>query len=86
MEVVWPDGGLSGGMPGFGRHVFAAVVIGGGSLSGGEGSVAGSVIGALIMTTIRCGCSQMGLANWIQEIVTGLIIVAAVTLDRLRRR
>ena len=36
--------------------------------AGGEGSVAGSVIGALIMTTIRAGCSQMGLANWIQEI------------------
>ncbi|MEK7476458.1 MAG: ABC transporter permease [Candidatus Coatesbacteria bacterium] len=66
--------------------VIAAVVIGGGSLSGGEGSVLGSVLGALVMTTIRCGCSQMGLANWIQEIVTGLIIVAAVALDRLRRR
>lgn len=66
--------------------VIAAVVIGGGSLSGGEGSVPGSLIGALVMTTIRAGCSQMGLANWIQEIVTGFIIVAAVTLDRLRRR
>ena len=64
----------------------AAVVIGGGSLSGGEGSVFGSLIGALIMTVIRSGCSQMGLANWVQEIVTGAIIVAAVALDRLRHR
>jgi ribose/xylose/arabinose/galactoside ABC-type transport system permease subunit len=66
--------------------VIAAVVIGGGSLSGGEGSVLGSIIGALIMTVIRSGCSQMGLPNWVQEIVTGIIIVIAVALDRLRHR
>jgi ribose transport system permease protein len=66
--------------------VIAAVVIGGGSLSGGEGSVLGSLVGALIMTVIRSGCSQMGLPNWVQEIVTGSIIVTAVALDRLRHR
>ena len=66
--------------------VIAAVVIGGGSLSGGEGSVLGTIVGALIMSVIRAGCSQMGLPNWIQEIVTGTIIVLAVTLDRLRHR
>jgi ribose transport system permease protein len=66
--------------------VIAAVVIGGGSLSGGEGSIMGSVIGALIMTTIRAGSTQIGWSNWVQEIVTGLIIVTAVTLDRLRHR
>ena len=64
----------------------AAVVIGGGSLSGGEGSVFGSLVGALIMTVIRSGCAQMGLPNWVQEIVTGGIIVIAVALDRLRHR
>ena len=66
--------------------VIAAVVIGGGSLSGGEGSVLGTVVGALIMTVIRSGCSQMGLPNWVQEIVTGGIIIIAVALDRLRHR
>lgn len=66
--------------------VIAAVVIGGGSLSGGEGSILGSLVGALIMSVIRAGCAQMGLPNWVQEIVTGVIIVAAVTLDRLRHR
>jgi len=66
--------------------VIAAVVIGGGSLAGGEGSVVGSVVGALIMTVIRSGCSQMGLPNWVQEIVTGIIIVIAVALDRIRHR
>lgn len=66
--------------------VIAAVVIGGGSLSGGEGSVFGTIVGALIMTVIRSGCSQMGLPNWIQEIVTGAIIVLAVAIDRMRHR
>ena len=63
----------------------AAVVIGGGSLRGGEGSVPGTIIGALIMTVIRSGCSQIGLASWAQEIVTGMIIVVAVSIDQLRR-
>ena len=66
--------------------VIAAVVIGGASLAGGQGSIWGSLIGALIMTIIRSGCTQMGLENWVQEIVTGAIIIIAVALDRLRHR
>ena len=64
--------------------VIAAVIIGGGSLTGGRGSVAGTIMGAAIMTIIQIGCSQKGLANWVQQIVTGVIIVAAVALDRVR--
>jgi ribose/xylose/arabinose/galactoside ABC-type transport system permease subunit len=64
--------------------VIAAVIIGGGSLNGGRGSVAGTFMGAAIMTIIQIGCSQKGLANWVQQIVTGVIIVAAVALDRVR--
>ena len=67
-------------------NVIAAVVIGGGSLAGGEGSVLGCLIGALIMQVLQSGCSQMGWPNWVQEIVTGAIIVAAVALDRFRHR
>ncbi len=66
--------------------VIAAVVIGGGSLSGGEGTVLGTLVGAFIMTVIRAGTSQMGLPNWVQEIVTGAIIVVAVAIDRWRHR
>ena len=66
--------------------VIAAVVIGGASLSGGQGSILGTMIGVLIMSIIRAGCSQMGLSNWVQEIVTGAIIIVAVSLDRLRSR
>jgi ribose/xylose/arabinose/galactoside ABC-type transport system permease subunit len=66
--------------------VIAAVVIGGGSLSGGEGSILGTMVGALIMTVIASGCTQKGLPNWVQEIITGAVIVVAVAVDRLRHR
>jgi len=64
--------------------VIAAVVIGGGSLSGGEGSIFGSLIGALIMAFLRNGCQQIGWPNYIQEIIIGAIIVIAVAVDRWR--
>src|SRR3989441_12039842 len=64
--------------------VIAAVVIGGGSLSGGEGSILGSMIGALIMAFLRNGCQLMGWPNYIQEIIIGVIIVLAVAADRVR--
>lgn len=66
-------------------EAIAAVVIGGGSLSGGQGSVAGTLIGALLLTVIKAGCTHLGMPNWIQEILTGAIIVVAMTLDRLRQ-
>ena len=61
-------------------------IIGGGSLAGGKGSITGTLAGAAIMTVIHVGCSQQGLPNWVQQIVTGGIIVAAVVLDRWRER
>jgi ribose/xylose/arabinose/galactoside ABC-type transport system permease subunit len=64
--------------------IIAAVIIGGGSLTGGRGTVVGTLIGAAIMTIIQLGCTQKGLANWVQQIVTGAIIVAAVALDHVR--
>jgi ribose transport system permease protein len=66
--------------------VIAAVVIGGGSLSGGEGSVFGSLIGALIMAFLRVGCDHVGIPNWVQEMLIGSVIVWAVALDQWRRR
>ena len=65
-------------------NVIAAVVIGGGSLSGGEGSVLGSLVGAGIMSVIASGCTSIGVESGVQMIITGGIIVAAVALDRLR--
>lgn len=65
--------------------VIAAVVIGGASLNGGEGSLLGSLVGALTMAFLRNGSQQMGWPSYTQEIIIGIIIVAAVALDRWRR-
>lgn len=66
--------------------VIAAVIIGGGSLAGGRGTVPGTILGAATMAVIQIGCSQRGLPNWVQQIVTGAIIVLAVALDRWRQK
>jgi ribose/xylose/arabinose/galactoside ABC-type transport system permease subunit len=67
-------------------QVIAAVVIGGGSLSGGEGTVLGTLIGCLIMSVLNNGCVHAGIPNATQDVIIGTIIVAAVALDRLRRK
>lgn len=67
-------------------EVIAAVVIGGGSLAGGQGSIWGAMVGALLMTVIKTGCTHAGVPNWVQEILTGAIIVIAIAIDRFRRR
>ena len=66
--------------------IIAAVVIGGGSLSGGRGSILGTLTGALIMQVISSGCTSLRLPNPIQEIIIGGIIIAAVTVDQFRQR
>jgi ribose transport system permease protein len=66
--------------------IIAAVVIGGGSLSGGEGSAVGSLAGALMMATLRNGCNLVGIPNYVQNIVIGVIIIGAVALDRLKQQ
>lgn len=81
---------LTGGDPttavGLELNIIAAVVIGGASLAGGQGTVTGTLVGALIMSVVANGCTKLGLSNWVQEIVTGGIIIAAVLLDYVRRR
>jgi ribose transport system permease protein len=66
--------------------IIASVVIGGGSLNGGQGSILGSMIGVFIMAFLRNGCTMMGWPNYIQEIIIGFIIVVAVSLDQIRYR
>ena len=66
--------------------VIAAVVIGGASLSGGSGTILGSMIGALIMAVLRNGSNQMGWPSYTQEIIIGAVIVLAVGVDKLRQR
>jgi ribose/xylose/arabinose/galactoside ABC-type transport system permease subunit len=75
-----PTGGI-----GLELDIIAAVVIGGGSLSGGEGRVTGSVIGALIIAILRSGCQAVGVENFVQNIVIGSIIIIAVGIDQIKR-
>ena len=70
---------------GYELKAIAAAVIGGASLAGGAGAIFGTLLGALIMTVVDNGCTKLGLDNWVQEVVTGAIIVAAVALDRWRQ-
>lgn len=65
-------------------EIIAAVVLGGGSLSGGRGSIFGTMIGALIITVIRSGCSQLAIPNTYTLIIIGGIIIIAVIVDQLR--
>ena len=70
---------------GYELDVIAAVVIGGTSLMGGRGSVWGTLIGALLIGTINNGMNLLMISSYYQLVVKGVIIVAAVLLDRLRR-
>ncbi|TFG98146.1 MAG: ABC transporter permease [Calditrichales bacterium] len=86
MLMSYQEQGDPTGAIGLELDVIAAVVIGGGSLSGGEGSISGSIIGAIIMTIIRTGCQLNGWPSWVTQIVTGAVIVIAVAVDRLRHK
>jgi ribose transport system permease protein len=65
--------------------VIAAAVIGGASLTGGEGTIYGAVIGAAIMAVIRNAFVLLGLPIYLQTVTIGVVIVLAVALDRFRR-
>ena len=67
-------------------HTIAAVIIGGTSLFGGRGSISGSVIGAVILAVIANGLILAGVSFFWQQVVTGLIIILAVTLSIFRER
>jgi ribose transport system permease protein len=71
---------------GYELRVIAAVVIGGGSLSGGQGTVTGTIIGALIMGVLANGANLLGIPSFTQQIIIGAVIVLAVTFDEFQRR
>jgi ribose transport system permease protein len=71
---------------GYELDAIAAVVIGGTSLSGGEGSILGTFIGAFVISTLSNGLRIMSVPQEWQIVVTGAIVIGAVYLDILRRR
>jgi ribose transport system permease protein len=81
---------LKSGAPTYGQmyelYVIAAVVVGGTSLSGGEGKVFGTLIGAFIIAVIQNGMNLTGVESYTQKVVLGVVILAAVLIDMLKRR
>jgi ribose transport system permease protein len=81
---------LKSGAPTYGAgyelHVIAAVVVGGTSLSGGEGQILGTLIGALVIGVIQNGMNLTNVESYTQKVVLGLVILGAVLLDQLKHR
>lgn len=78
--------GLPKGGDGYELDAIAASVVGGASLSGGEGSIVGTVIGALIMQTLRNGGNLLGVNSFILEICIGSLIIVAVLIDKAKKK
>ncbi|HQJ75018.1 MAG TPA: ribose ABC transporter permease [Bacteroidota bacterium] len=79
---------LSSGQPNAGLayelQVIAAVAIGGASLLGGKGSIVGTFIGAMFIGVLRNGLNLVGVSSYYQEVILGLVILAAVLLDQIK--
>ena len=71
---------------GYELQAIAAVVIGGGSLRGGEGTVLGTLVGAFIMGLLANGSDLLGISPYVQQAIIGAVIILAVTVDELRKR
>ena len=71
---------------GYEMNAIAATVIGGTSMSGGEGRLSGTIIGALFIAVLNNGLNLLNVSSYIQQIVIGLVIVGAVTFDRIRSK
>lgn len=69
---------------GYETDVIAAVVIGGVSMTGGEGSIWGALIGAMIIGILKNAFVLLSVSSYWQSVVIGLVIIAAVTIDRIR--
>ena len=80
---------LKSGAPTYGLsyelYVIAAVVVGGTSLSGGEGKILGTLIGAFIIAVIQNGMNLTNVESYTQKVILGLVILGAVLLDRLKQ-
>jgi ribose transport system permease protein len=81
---------LKAGAPTYGNmyelYVIAAVVVGGTSLSGGEGRIFGTLVGAFIIAVIRNGMNLVGVESYTQKVVLGVVILLAVMMDMVKRR
>jgi ribose transport system permease protein len=81
LDSSQPSGGL-----GYELDTIAAVVIGGASLSGGIGSIFGTLMGVLTIGVLRNGLNLVGTSPFVQQIVIGVVIVLAVMVDANKRK
>jgi erythritol transport system permease protein len=70
----------------FELNAIAAVVLGGTSLMGGRGSIGGTIIGALVIGALADGLVLLGVSEFWQIVIKGIVIIVAVVLDQLQRR
>ena len=80
------NSGVSTAGDGYEMNSIAAAVIGGASLLGGEGTIFGSMIGALIMSVLSNGLQLMGISTYWQKMLVGIVLIAAVLVDNSRRK
>ena len=78
--------GEPNGAPSMELEAIAAAVIGGSSLSGGQGTIGGTILGALLMATLRQGLRMLNLPPYWQSVALGAAIIIAVIYDRASRR
>ncbi len=81
LNSAQPAAGLS-----YELDAISAAVIGGASLSGGEGTILGTIIGALIMGVLKNGLNLMNVSQFWQQVAMGIVVIGAVYLDIVRRR
>ena len=79
LDYATPIAGL-----GYELDVIAATVIGGTSLAGGEGFIFGTLLGAVMIGTLRNGLTLLNVSSYYQQIIIGLVIIGAVFLDRIK--
>ena len=78
--------GLPSAAVGLETQAVTAVIIGGTSFTGGDGNIAGTVIGVILLGVLLNAMVLFGLADWLQDVIQGAIIIIAVIYDKLRRK
>ena len=84
-ELSWRERGRLWLRLGIRFLLIAAVVLGGTSMSGGVGTIGGTIIGVLVITVLNDGMIMMGVSNFWQMVIKGVVIVLAVVIDLLQK-
>jgi len=86
IELSQSQSGQPGGGMNYELSTIAAVVIGGGSLLGGVGTISGTLIGAMVIAVLRNGSNLLGVDPFLQQVIVGILIIAAVGFDQWQKK